>query len=156
MGIWRQMCTGGEGHMNMKLTIHQPWEVPAAGPSLASRSHTETTLPISQPWTCSPKAEKHPTCGTLFWQPMQTYTGTKGQKGQRPPGREFTMGRRQGHANSQQDRDSGLGGWMVPFDPGEVAGITKSQFSLAMMVVLVLPLHGVRRSLALAPQWDME
>lgn len=35
--------------------------------------------------------------------------------------------------------------------PGEVAGITKAQFSPAVVVVLALPLPGIRKSLTLAP-----
>lgn len=38
-----------------------------------------------------------------------------------------------------------------PFTPGEVAGITKAQFSPAVVVVLALPLPGIRKSLTLAP-----
>ena len=39
----------------------------------------------------------------------------------------------------------------MPFYPGEVAGITKAQFSPAVVVVLALPLPGIRKSLTLAP-----
>ena len=36
-------------------------------------------------------------------------------------------------------------------DPGEVGGITKAQLSPAVMVVLVLPLPGIRKNITLAP-----
>lgn len=82
----RGICTGGEGHVNMKLAIHQPWEAPewvlpwqADHPQKPPSPHLD--LGVAAPRQKTVKVCCHPTCGTLFQQPKLTNIGTKDPKG---------------------------------------------------------------------------